>query len=107
MANLKIVLIVKVGMRIVAKGGRKSEDKSTGMGKTRPFLNRLLYRTTRDTAPFAAVGYDGLVARGFTQYHAWPQPYDHRPSRPYNDGTEHVGFSPTRQTFACTKREAP
>ena len=25
--------------------------------------------------------------------------YDHRPSHPYNAGTEHVGFSPTRQTL--------
>ncbi|CAN0422214.1 unnamed protein product, partial [Laminaria digitata] len=24
--------------------------------------------------------------------------YYHRPSHPYNAGTEHVGFSPTRQT---------
>ena len=31
------------------------------------------------------------------------------PSHPYNAGTEHIGFSPTRQTLlACgTKREAP
>ena len=33
---------------------------------------------------------------------------DHRPSPPYNAGTEHVGFSPTRQALlAPTKREAP
>ena len=25
--------------------------------------------------------------------------YDHRPSHPYDAGTEHVGFSPTRRTF--------
>ena len=25
--------------------------------------------------------------------------YDHRPSHPYNAGTEHVGFSSTRQTW--------
>ena len=25
--------------------------------------------------------------------------YDHRPSHPYNTGTEHVGFSPTRQSL--------
>ena len=25
--------------------------------------------------------------------------YDHRPSQPHNAGTEHVGFSPTRQTL--------
>ena len=36
--------------------------------------------------------------RGCTHYHAWPQPYDHRPSHPHNAGTEHVGFSPARQT---------
>ena len=30
---------------------------------------------------------------------AWPWLYDHRPSHPYNAGTEHVGFSPTRQTL--------
>ena len=30
---------------------------------------------------------------------AWPLPYDHRPSHPYYAGTEHVGFSPTRQTL--------
>ena len=36
---------------------------------------------------------------GGTHYHAWPYSYDDRPSRPYNAGTEHVGFSPTRQTL--------
>ena len=30
---------------------------------------------------------------------AWPSSYDHRPSHPYYAGTEHVGFSPTRQTL--------
>ena len=30
---------------------------------------------------------------------AWPSSYDHRPSRPHYAGTEHVGFSPTRQTL--------
>ena len=25
--------------------------------------------------------------------------YDRRPSHPYNAGTEHVGFSPTKQTL--------
>ena len=25
----------------------------------------------------------------------------YRPSHPYNAGVEHVGFSPTRQAFAC------
>ena len=34
--------------------------------------------------------------------HAWPWSYDHRPSHPYNAGTEHVGFSPTRQTLLAT-----
>ena len=33
--------------------------------------------------------------------------YDHRPSHPYNAGSEHVELSPTRQVFVCTKREAP
>ena len=31
--------------------------------------------------------------------YAWPHSYDHGPSHPYNAGTEHVGFSPTRQTL--------
>ena len=31
---------------------------------------------------------------------AWPSSYDHRPSHPYYAGTEHVGFSPTRQAGA-------
>ena len=30
---------------------------------------------------------------------AWPLSYDHRPSHPYDAGTEHVGLSPTRQTL--------
>ena len=30
--------------------------------------------------------------------YGWPMSYDHRPSHPYYAGTEHVGFSPTRQT---------
>ena len=33
-----------------------------------------------------------------THYHAWLQSYGHRPSHPYDDGTEHAGFSPIRQT---------
>ena len=36
---------------------------------------------------------------GCTQCHAWPWSYDHRPSHPYNAGTEPVGFSPTRLTM--------
>ena len=28
--------------------------------------------------------------------HAWPLSYGHRPSHPYNVGTEHVGSSPSR-----------
>ena len=37
---------------------------------------------------------------------AWPQLYDLRPSHSYDAGTEHVGFSPTRQTLLApsTKR---
>ena len=31
---------------------------------------------------------------------------DHGASHPYNPGTEHVRFSPTRPDVACTKREA-
>ena len=38
---------------------------------------------------------------------ARPQPYDHRPSYLYYAGAEHVGFSPTGQDIACTKRDAP
>ena len=34
---------------------------------------------------------------------AWPWSYDHRPSNPYYAGTEHVGFSPSRQT--CPTRQ--
>ena len=32
--------------------------------------------------------------------------HDHRPSHPYNAGTEHVGLSPTRQKLLapCAKR---
>ena len=30
---------------------------------------------------------------------AWPWSYDHRPSHLHNAGTEHVGFSPTRQAL--------
>ena len=29
---------------------------------------------------------------GRTRSHAWPESYNHRPSHPYNAGTEHVGF---------------
>ena len=43
----------------------------------------------------------GMLRRGerggLYSYHAWPQSYDHRPSHPYNAGTEHVGFSRTTQ----------
>ena len=31
--------------------------------------------------------------------HVRSRMYDHRPSHPYKAGKEHVGFSPTRQTF--------
>ena len=31
--------------------------------------------------------------------------YDHRPSHPYYAGTEHVGFSPTRQTLLALSAE--
>ena len=39
------------------------------------------------------------VGRGVLDIHAWPLSYERRPSHPYNAGTEHVGFSPTRQTL--------
>ena len=42
---------------------------------------------------------------GSTQYHAWSQSYDDRPSHPYNAVTEHVGFSPTRPTLLAKRRE--
>ena len=29
---------------------------------------------------------------GSIHYHVWPWSYDHRPSHPYNAGTEHVGL---------------
>lgn len=32
-----------------------------------------------------------------THFHAKPSSYEHRPSHPYIDGTEHVGFLSTRQ----------
>ena len=35
---------------------------------------------------------------GVYSFHAWPQSCGHKPSHPFNDGTEHVGFSRTRQT---------
>ena len=37
-------------------------------------------------------GVQGKQMGGGTHYHAWPSSYDHRPSHPYNAGTEHVGF---------------
>ena len=40
-----------------------------------------------------------LGGGGGTEVCAWPQSYDHRPSHPYYAGTEHVGFSSTRQTL--------
>ena len=39
-----------------------------------------------------------IQSKGCTQF----VQYDHRPSHPYYAGTEHVGFSPTRQTFLET-----
>ena len=39
------------------------------------------------------------VCGGVCSCLAWPQSYDHRPSHPYKTGTEHVGFSPTRETL--------
>ena len=32
-----------------------------------------------------------------------PLSYDHRPSHPHNAGTEHVGFSPTRQALPAPR----
>ena len=39
--------------------------------------------------------------------HAWPQSYGHRPSHPCHAGTEHVGFSPTRQTLLAPGTKRP
>ena len=39
---------------------------------------------------------------GCTHFHAWPQSYGHRPSHPYNAGTEHVGFSQTRKILLAS-----
>ena len=36
---------------------------------------------------------------GGARYHAWAWSCDDRPSHLYNAETEHVGFSPTKQTF--------
>ena len=41
----------------------------------------------------------GVERGGCTHDHAGPLSYDHRPSHPSNAGTEHVGFSPTRQAL--------
>ena len=38
---------------------------------------------------------------------AWPQLYDHRPSHPYNAGTDRVEFFTDQTDIACTKRKAP
>ena len=45
------------------------------------------------------IGTGGEVGGVGTRYHAWPKSYDHGPSHLYNAGTEHVGYSPTRQTL--------
>ena len=36
---------------------------------------------------------------GCTHCHAWPWPYGHRPPHPPNAGTDHVGFSLTKQAL--------
>ena len=41
----------------------------------------------------SCLGYGGGEG---TRYHARPKPCDHRPSHPYNAGTEHAELSPTR-----------
>ena len=71
---------------------------------------------SRDTPPQTGVhkpwegeGREGVgEGRGCHQVmHGRSRRCGHRPSHRYNAGTEHVGFSPTRQTLiACTKREA-
>ena len=35
--------------------------------------------------------------------YAQAQSYDHRPSHPYNAGTEHVRFPPTTQTLLASR----
>ena len=45
------------------------------------------------------LGASGAGGGGVYSVCAWPYWYDHRPSHPYYAGTEHVGFSPTRQTL--------
>ena len=42
------------------------------------------------------------IAEGGCTHHAWSLSYDDRSSHPYNAGTEHVRFSPMRQTFLAS-----
>ena len=52
----------------------------------------------------------GGGGRGVHSVCVWPQSYDHRSSHPDYSGTEHVGFSPTRQALllapSAKRREA-
>ena len=43
------------------------------------------------------------VRRGYSSYRASPycSSFDRSPSLPYDAGTDHVGFSPTRQTLVA------
>ena len=70
----------------------------------RPKKRRLNARnyTHRTNANAAAAVYPrpGTEGGGASySYHGCRRRYDHRPSHPYSNATEHVGFPPTRQTL--------
>ena len=69
-------------------------DRKTVTEEGGPASTVMIPRTDRQTQTYIA-----RQGGGVCSCHAWPWSYDHRPSHPYNAGTEHVGFSPTRQTL--------
>ena len=44
-----------------------------------------------------------VIAGGVYSFHTRPYSYEHRPSHPYNPGTEHVGFSTTTQALLAPR----
>ena len=64
-----------------------------------PSSKCMCLRSPEEIALLGGIGrsHRGGGWRVCARYHTWPWPYGHGPSPLYNAGTEHVGFSPTRQ----------
>ena len=71
-------------------------------------LAHICVRPAQKVQPIPTVTWllgEGVGALIMYAMHGRSRIYDHRLSHPYNAGTEHVGFSPTRQTSLAPNAE--